>query len=350
MNKDELFEIIMSNEISLTENAGGLELEIIDNYSGITKMEDNVKDAILLENNSLVSVDNMESVNVKYFMDGVQKTILIGNVVNVALKVFLPIYYYSVAAIILEEKNGLDIYNVVTDDGIITPPKKYIPRSLLDKLGDVTEITDLDFKRYNNALNTIVINYTSRKRARLEKEIVHAFNKDDSVDKDAWFVIDGAIVEKKMLSGHSDFDSMKKVGLVKRHVKKYIHDGDMFDIKLLLSRSENPFVRSPKFRIIRSIGKVKTELVSAYSALHTTNMSINDRLIRIEIPERHEKEFDDVIYSILRMQAPISNCRAIGKKIFPIYTCEEALKIILYDSTLINHVIQLSAGVVNGQK
>lgn len=309
------------------------ELTMEESLIGEPKEEENTEDITddltILDKIQLWELPETSNIDIRYFMDGIQRTFHVGYFFNSEFNYILPINYYIVGAVILERENrDLKVFNEIIDSKFIIPPKDLLSDTILDLLeGSFIEISKADFDFFQvEKLRSVMNNYASRERLRLERRIVNEFNKHNI---DEWMIVDGALTEKEMFSNKEFMDSTKKIGLIKRQVRKFFTPKLEFDMLKLFhnNRDMKTNKRSWKFQFKRRINGDNIPILSCYTKLFFDNPDPYFSLIRVETFKEYESEFEAIVRAIREENYPSSFPSDVyDKKIYPIKMCEEHLR------------------------
>jgi hypothetical protein len=294
----------------------------------LEKKEMTVDNVSNIEDIQLYDLQEKSDINIKYFMDGIQRTIFLGYIFNEDLKIILPIDYMIAGAVILVLDNkNLKVYDYNITANLIIPPKDKLPQSFMDLLGEnYIELSISDYDFYRDNLRSAMNHYATRERMKLERNIVYEFNKKYP---DEWIVIDGALTEKDMFTNEKFLDSKKKIGVIKRHVKHYFEEEFEYSMFKLFQKikADDIAKRSWIFALNRKINGEVVNILSCYTKLFFNNLDPYFSLIRIEVLDDYKSIFNDIITAVRQFRFPLSYPSDVwDKKLYPIKVCEEFLK------------------------
>lgn len=305
--------------------------QFISQYNQIDEKQiENVEN---LENPDIYNLSDNSEINIKYFMDGIQRTLFLGYIFNDELKEILPLNYLIAGSIILKlERKHLKVFDQEITSNLIIPPKKVLSKEIKSIISNYNyiEISEDDYKwckSTNRSLQHFISKYAGRERMELEANIVHNFNKKC----DDWIIIDGPLTSKNIFQNEKFLDSTKKVGIIKRQLKHYFNSD--LEYEMLISfynkqlKDSKINRRSWKFSFNRQINGESIDIVSCYTKLFFTNPDPYFSLLRIEVLKEYETLLDDILTVIQRLKIPSSQPSNVwDKKIYPIKICEEVLK------------------------
>lgn len=252
----------------------------------------------------------------RYYMDGMQRTPFIGYVSSKRYVTFAPIHFHLSGVVIIEYDrtgNHQPVYGPIYREKILIPSKKLLPRDLVEKYEPMLEETisvgkpSWDYR----ALRQKAIAKSSQLRRTLEEATIMSFKKTSKPFVVIDGPIDGRVLERK-----------DAVGIIKTHMRQYLtrrEEMEVFDM--------DAGMYSWVFEIPKRFGGKDNPVYSLYMKLHGLFDDPFHGLIRIEINPAMEKSIDEICTAVYDLREPVvTRTQSWDRKIYPIYLCERYLK------------------------
>nr|MDO8118414.1 hypothetical protein [Candidatus Sigynarchaeota archaeon] len=288
-----------------------------------------------LETTPVSPVDGRDKIDLRYFQDGIQRTLFIGNVFSDAIQRLVPVLFSTVGSIVVcvnDQGNVRQYTEPVVREKFVVPKISYLPKEIVDAIPAefIEELPATSKIIQPNDFRKMAFNHFIRpEREKVEKKTIEDF---EIANPDDWLVIDGYIQKAKP---HD-----KKVGIIKRHGRWWLDEGTMYQVLKEFSCNHGQRLRSCKFRITYK-DAFRAETVSCYTKLlydFKPGLVNNPEfsVIRVEVPFQHEHKLEAILTRILDMNSPMSNpVDSWDKKIYPILVAEKLLKARAKDQKLV---------------
>ena len=250
----------------------------------------------------------------KYFMDGVQRTILIGHILSKSYGALLPLQLHLSGVVIIDDRSKV-VYGPETQVKLIVPKKDFLPQAVLDELDEtVVETKDMGRPSYDYAtLRKRGYEKSSHLRDELEQKALRNFRKTDG-----YLLYDGAI------PNIDEFMQRKEIiGLIKTHMTRFLELRD--EPKVFTMPAGH---RSWLFEIRRRdlLHNKEYPIHSCYLRLRKLGRDPLAGLVRVEVNPSATKEIDEICLSIFDERLPVQiNTSNWDRKIYPIYRCERII-------------------------
>lgn len=252
----------------------------------------------------------------RYFMDGVQRTPFIGYVSSKRYVTFAPIHFHLSGVVIIEYDrtgNHQAVYGPIYREKILIPSKKLLPRDLVEKFESMLEETisvgkpSWDYR----ALRQKAIAKSSQLRRTLEETAIMSFKKTNG----PFMVIDGPIAGRVLARKGA-------VGVIKTHMRQYLTRREEMEVFNM-----DAGTYSWTFKIPKKFGGKVNPVYSVYMKLRSLFDDPFHGLIRIEMNPAVEKKIDEILAAVYDLKEPVvTRTQSWDRKIYPIYLCERYLK------------------------
>jgi len=263
------------------------------------------------------SIDHPKKI--KYFMDGIQRTVLIGYKEASRYVTVVPVHFHMSGAVIVEydAQTGEHepIYGPSYMTKLLIPSKKIMPSGFLHKYGNELEETiDVGKPTWDFAeLRRKAMSKSRLIRWMLEVELLEKF----LAEQDEAIIVDGLIPARRSLLQNKNL-----IGVVKSHREQYLKRKD----EMMILRMDEG-CRSSVSQIERKVGDDKYPIYFFYLKLHKINPDPFHGLVRVEFHPDLIREVDKISAAIYNLRDPIAiKTAAWDRKIYPIYLCEQYLK------------------------
>jgi hypothetical protein len=264
-----------------------------------------------VEKEEVKTIVNVGAINLAYFMDGFQRTILLGHIFSRRYGALLPIHLH-ISGVVIINTRGKAVFGPKTQIKLILPKREFLPKVVLDKLSDmIVETKDEGPPSYDyEELRKRGYNKSSRLRHYLEQNAINSFKSD------GYLVVDGIIPQQKEIMERRDI-----IGIVKSHRMQYLKLED--EVKIF---SMPPAHRSWLFEIKRKIGNNKLSVYSCYLRLREIGRDPLSGLVRIEVNPSLKENIDEICLSIFNERLPVQmNTKDWDRKIYQFYCCERII-------------------------
>jgi hypothetical protein len=262
---------------------------------------------------------DVELKHIRYFMDGIQRTILIGYKEAPRYVTVVPIHFHISGAVIIEYDAQSGEHKLVEGPvymtKVLVPSKKIMSSDFLAKYGDELEETiDVSKPSWDFAeLRRKAMSKSRLIRWNLEVELLEKF----LAENNTVIVVDGLIPARRSLLQNENV-----IGVVKEHREQYLERRDEIEV---LKMDEG--FRSRLSQIERQVGEDKYPIYFFYLKLHKINPDPFHGLVRVELNPKISREIDAISATIYDLRDPIATATiAWDRKIYPIYLCEQYLK------------------------
>jgi len=273
------------------------------------------------ERGPVIEVSSGNSASIRYFVDGIQRTRLIGTKYSLRYDVLVPVHLSIVGAIIIEHE--AETYKPVVEPKIevhvLVPSKKILDENFLKKCGHLVEETQKKGKPGWEILNLRRKAYikSSDLRQKLEIELTEQLLKRKSFDDGLYLLIDGTIYP------HNAVVRPDVIGLIKRHYESYLNPKDETQVF-----SMGLHKRSAIFSFKRRGGLLSrpAKIFSCYAKIRHEPADPLFGLIRLEFFEDTAKNVDLLCTAIFDLTDPLYMAsREWDTKVYPIHICERYL-------------------------
>jgi len=250
----------------------------------------------------------------KYFMDGVQRTLLIGHILSKSYGALLPLQLHLSGVVIVNDE-GKVVYGPETQVKLIVPKKEFLPQTVLDRLGEgVVETRGMGEPSYDYAkLRKRGYEKSSHLRDELEQKALRNFQKSNG-----YLVCDGTIPNMIEFMEREDI-----IGVVKTHMMRFLKLRDEPKVFTMPTG-----YRSWLFEVKRRdlMGKRECPIHSCYLRLRELGRDPLAGLVRVEINPSIKKEVDEICLSIFNERLPVQvETRSWDRKLYPFYRCERII-------------------------
>lgn len=256
-----------------------------------------------LEEKSVYDFTNSEPIDLKYFIDGVQRTLLLGYFYS-AHGIY-PVHLHMSGAVMVDDQREI-VFGPKTQTKIILPDKGMLPIQL-----DVVETRGLgkptndylEFRRRAHRLSTNL-------RRDIEQDVLR-------YKPDRGYVgVDGPIPVREEFLERTNL-----VGVIKNHYAQYLSPDDELRAFNLASG-----YRSWLFEIEHEWAHKTYPLNSCYLKLYDFEPSPIFGLLRIEFNPNLKEYTDNISYSIFAERLPVEmKMRNWDRMLYPFHVCEKVI-------------------------
>lgn len=256
----------------------------------------------------------VEPAHLRYFMDGLQRTILLGHIFSRRYGSLLPLQLH-LSGVTIVDGEGKVVYGPEVQVKLIVPKRKFLPQVVLDMLGEsVVETRGKGGASYDYAeLRKRGYEKSSHLRDELEQKALRSFKKSDG-----FLVYDGTIPNMKEFMERENL-----IGLVKTHMTRFLKLKDESKVFAMPAG-----YRSWLFEIKRRglIDKRDHPIHSCYLRLRKLGRDPLTGLVRVEINPSIKERIDEICLSIFNERLPVQvNTRNWDRKLYPFYRCERII-------------------------
>lgn len=264
---------------------------------------------LAIENKYVKDVINSgtEPIPIKYFMDGFQRTLLVGHIIHRGL---MPVHLH-VSGVVIVDVQGKVIHGPEIQVKLIVPKKSLLLSSIIEELGGIIEETrDMGEPTYDYAkLRQRGFYKSSHLRRKLEVKALRDFKPHDG-----FIAVDGYIPDDRELLRRKEI-----IGIVKTHMARYLR----LDEELKVFSMPEGY-RSWLIRIPRLEGDLYT--LSCYLRLRRVGINPLSGLVRIEVNPANKDCIDGICLAIYNKRVPVQlRTKDWDRKLYQFYCCERIL-------------------------
>ena len=269
-----------------------------------------------IEKEEIIDIKKIENpAPLRYFMDGCQRTILLGHILSKDYCALLPIQLH-LSGVAIVDSRGRIVYGPEVQIKLIVPKKNILPKVALDILGnEIEETKDMGKPTYDYAeLRKRGYEKSSHLRDELEQKALRNFK-----PYNGYLAYDGSIPNMKEFMEREDI-----IGIVKTHRMRYLK----LEKEVKVFSMETGY-RSWLFEIKRRELKEKKEypICSCYLRLRKLGRDPLAGLVRVEINPSIKEEVDNICFSIFNERLPVQlGTRNWDRKLYPFYRCERVIQ------------------------
>lgn len=262
--------------------------------------------------------------DVKYFMDGFQRTTFLGWIKSDRYVTYVPVHLHLSGAVIVEynSKDGSHkpVYGPVYQVKILVPSKKILSKKVVNMYQSRLEETIE--KRERGEEQSWDPRHLRRKawlkssdlRQDLEIKALLSFKPSPGF----YIGADGTLPLHPQILGREEI-----IGIIKNHIRQYLPREDemkVFD----MSKGERSWI----FDIVKEGGFLTEKTI-----VHSVYLKINDYfsdpfhgLLRLEFNPALDDKVDELCSTVYTLREPKASSRDWDREIYPIYLCEQYLE------------------------